>query len=126
MKPGQLAAIGGATLAVLAVAFVFTSNASPYVTVAEAKQMDANNLHLAGAIDQSSLRMDYNRQTATFILTDDTGASVQVRHEGIPEGNISQAVRVVAIGGMKDGVFVSHKMLLKCPSKYASEGNPVN
>jgi len=35
--------------------------------------------------------------------------------------NMGEATKVVAIGGMKDGKFVSDQLLVKCPSKYESE-----
>lgn len=123
MKPSLLIKIVIAVLAIGGIAFVFLTNASPYVTVAQAKKMEGKNLHLAGALDKSSLDFDYNRQMVRFNLTDDEGKTVQVVHQGIPEGNIQEAVRVVAIGGMEGDVFVAEDMLLKCPSKYESKGS---
>lgn len=121
MKPGPIAAFVLAIAAVIGVTFVFLTNASPYVTVAQAKEASGENLHLAGVVDQSSIIVDSVNRTTSFTITDDEGDSVEVFHDSIPAGNIANAERVVAVGGVQDGTFVADRLILKCPSKYEAD-----
>jgi cytochrome c-type biogenesis protein CcmE len=43
---------------------------------------------------------------------------MNVIYSGPPPSNMGEATQVVAVGGMKDGVFRAHQLNLKCPSKY--------
>ena len=65
--------------------------------------------------------MDALKHTLAFDIKD-PGGTLHVVHVGEPPANIQEATKVVAIGGMQDGSFVSHQLLIKCPSKY--EGAP--
>jgi len=106
-----LAALSGITVA-------FLKSGSPYVTVAEAKGSKGDSLHLAGSIDLATLRDDRIHNKLSFTLIDRTGARMQVVHTGEPVNNLGEAKQVVAIGHVENGVFVSEKMLVKCPTKY--------
>ncbi|HWA81994.1 MAG TPA: cytochrome c maturation protein CcmE [Fimbriimonadaceae bacterium] len=108
-----LMALGG-------VVYAFMANSSPYVTVAQAKSSTADNLHVAGDIIKDTVHQDLANRTLTFDIKDETG-TVKVIYTGTPPQNMGEANKVVAEGGMKDGVFVSDKLLVKCPSKYESE-----
>jgi len=109
-----------------AVVWAFSRNASPYVTIAEAKTTPGDHLHLAGDILKETVHMDMLHRTLDFDLKDSTGAVVHVVHEGEPPANMAEANKVVAVGGMEDGNFVSHQLLVKCPSKYeAAQGDKV-
>ncbi len=99
----------------------FLANASPYVTVAEAKQLQGDNLHLAGDILKETLKVDGAAQTVRFQLKDEKGDLVEVLYKGPQPANMGEATKVVVVGGVQDGVFHAHKMLVKCPSKYESE-----
>ncbi|HXH62341.1 MAG TPA: cytochrome c maturation protein CcmE [Fimbriimonadaceae bacterium] len=106
-----------------AVVFAFVKNSSPYVNVAEARTRAGDSLHLAGDMDKSSLSVSVMTHTVSFRLTDENGESVNVVYKGIPPANMSDATQVVAIGSMKGDHFESHKLLLKCPSKYEDKAN---
>ncbi len=108
-----LMALGG-------VIYAFMMNSSPYVTVAQARTSAADNLHVAGDIVKESVHQDLANHTLTFDIKDQTG-QVTVVYTGTPPQNMGEANKVVAEGGMKDGKFVSDKLLVKCPSKYESE-----
>lgn len=99
----------------------FMSTASPYVDIEQAKKASANNLHLAGDINRDSLQVDARQSRVAFTLTDEKGDTVPVVYEGHTPANMGDATRVVAVGGMRDGVFKADKLLLKCPSKYESK-----
>lgn len=99
---------------------VFVSNASPYATIAEAKQTTGTTMHVAGEMKKDSLRQDLARREATFTITEN-GQTLDVLYRGKPQPNLSMATKVVVIGKMEGQQFVAEDMLLKCPSKYESE-----
>ena len=121
MKTSTWIALALSALGLCAVVFSFVKNSSPYVTIAQAKQLDGDNLHLAGDLDKSSLDIRSGSQIITFRLTDDDGATIDVLYRGIAPSNMGEADRVVAIGSLKGDQFEAHKLLLKCPSKYEGE-----
>ena len=113
-----------ATLAMGGVLAAFIRNASPYVTVAEAKESHADGVHLAGDLIKSSIQTDPRSGEIRFQLKDQQGQLANVLYIGSTPGNLGEATKVVAVGGMnKDDVFVSHQLLIKCPSKYESQPN---
>jgi cytochrome c-type biogenesis protein CcmE len=111
-----------ATLAMGGVLAAFIKNASPYVTVAEAKQSHADGVHLAGDLVKNSIQTDPTSGEIKFQLKDQEGQLANVVYVGSTPGNLSEATKVVAVGGMDaKNVFVSHQLLIKCPSKYESQ-----
>lgn len=121
-KPIAGVVAGVAALAIAA--FVMLSNASPYVTVAQARTSKLTDMHLQGNLVKESLRVDSANALIRFTIVDDLGEKMDVVHHGLPPANMGEATRVVVVGGMKDGHFESHKLLTKCPSKYESDGKP--
>lgn len=105
-------------LAVGVLTGVFLKNASPYVTVAQAKAAGGEGLHVAGEIVQQSLLPDMAHHQIRFTLRDDKGEVLPVVYTGGPVSNLGNATKVVAIGGMKGGALYSEQLLVKCPSKY--------
>lgn len=120
MKPALAAALLAA-LGLGTAVFAFLGNASPYVTVAQARTARGDGLHLAGDIVPGTTVTDRQALTVRFQIRDQGGETVWVRYEGLPPANMGQATKVVAVGSMQGGEFVSRKLLLKCPSKYESE-----
>ena len=115
---GAIASIVVAVLAMGTLMAVFVRNASPYVTVAEAKSQTGNGLHVAGQIVSGSLSTDLLHNQIRFVLKDDAGQSLPVVYTGAPVSNLGSATKVVAIGAMKGDKFMSDQLLVKCPSKY--------
>ncbi len=122
MKPGAIFAYVLSAVGLTAVVTAFLTNASPYVTVAQAATMSADNLHLAGDIVPGTVQVSPHSKRVTFTLKDAEGRTMPVLYRGAPPANMGSATKVVAVGGVKDGVFACEKLLLKCPSKYESEG----
>ena len=108
-------AIGAASLA--AVVTAFSGSASPYVTVAEARSMSGDRLHLGGDIMPNTLRQNLRRGTMEFDLKDGKGEIVHVVHKG-ERVSLAGANKLAAIGKLEGKEFVSHDLLVKCPSKY--------
>lgn len=103
--------------------YAFMANASPYVTVDQARVAGGDRLHLAGDIVPDSLRVDARAGIVRFMLVDAAGASLPVVYQGLPPANMGAATKVVAVGGCRDGEFQATRLLLKCPSKYSSEAS---
>lgn len=101
--------------------FAFSSSASPYVTVAQAKTSNGDRLHLAGDIDHTSVKKDVFKRELRFQLTDESGEKIQVIHKGEMPPNFAEADKVVVVGGVEGNEFKSHQMIVKCPSKYEGE-----
>jgi len=123
MKSGPIITAIVAILALAAVVTAFMSNASPYVTIAQAKTATGNRLHLAGDILKPTIHNDLYKHVLSFDLKDADGAVVTVEHVGEPPANMGEATKVVAIGQMKNGKFVSDQLLVKCPSKYETKAD---
>ena len=109
-----------AVLAVVGLASVFVMNASPYMTITEAKASTGDSLHVAGDFMKASLKQDLARREAYFVI-DDGKDTLEVVYRGKPQPNLASATKVVVIGKMDNQRFVADDMLLKCPSKYESE-----
>lgn len=110
-------------LGVGAMVYAFMNNASPYVTIQEAKMSKGDRMHLAGDILKETLKTDAANNLVRFQLRDSEGQTCQVVYHGPPPANMGEATQVVAVGQMKDGDFVSNKLLVKCPSRYESKAN---
>ena len=110
-----------AGLAMVGVVGAFVSNASPYVTIAQAKTVGGDSLHLAGVLVKDSLSKDFTTGRTTFTLKDKTGRTIEVEHVGATPPTLLEADQVVAIGAMRGDRFVSHDLLVKCPSKYGEK-----
>jgi cytochrome c-type biogenesis protein CcmE len=121
MKTGAIVTAVVATVAFAGVLVAFSSNASPYVTIEQAKHSSGDRLHLAGTVDQTSISHDVRARTLRFKLTDDTGTKVQVVHQGDMPPNLSEVKFVVAVGKMEGGDFRSNQLIVKCPSKYEAD-----
>jgi len=121
MKKGPLVTAVVTILAMVGVVGAFVSNASPYVTVAQARETSGDRLHLAGALVKESIHTDFKTRTTTFQLKDKGGEIMTVRHEGDAPANMGDAVEVVAIGRVVGDEFVSKELLTKCPSRYEGQ-----
>lgn len=120
MKIGVVLPILIATAALGASVAVFNSGASPYLTVKEAKSMNADQVNLGVEIDKSSIRTDFKTTHLQFNGKDKEGTPVQIKYIG-EAVDLKQAERVTCIGKFEGEVFVANKMLVKCPSKYEEE-----
>lgn len=121
MKTGTIVAVTLTVVGLCAVIFSFIQNASPYVTVAQAKITKGDNMHLYGEIEKSTIKIGTGGQTVSFDITDEEGGVATVLYKGSPPNNLNEAVHVVAVGGMNGEIYEAHKLMLKCPSKYESE-----
>ncbi len=123
MKAGQLVAVIAAILGIGVVMTAFLINASPYVTIAEARKSEADNLHVPGDILKETLNVSTSKGQVTFMIRDKEGDTIPILYKGAPPANMGEATKVVVVGGVKNNIFEARKMILKCPSKYESEAS---
>lgn len=116
-----LVTILAATLAMGFVVMAFVASASPYGTVADARQGGRDRLHVAGDVVEGSLKRDLQNQQLLLTLKDEKGETMQVFHTGEMPSNLAEVKKVVVVGKMEEGKFHSTQMLVKCPSKYEDE-----
>ena len=125
LTKGPLVTALVAGLSMAGVVGAFVSSANPYVTVAQARHNGGDGLHLAGVLVKGSCGTSLTTGRTEFTLRDKEGQTVRVEHYGVPPPTLLDADKVVAIGTMRpDGHFVSHDLLVKCPTKY--EEKPKN
>lgn len=118
---GTVVSIFVATLAVSGMVIAFLSNASPYVTIREAKLSTADDLHVTGGLEPGTLKNDHRNREIRFTLVDESGEKLPVIYTGESIANMEEATKIVAIGKYEEGTFKAHKLLVKCPSKYEAE-----
>lgn len=119
MKTGAILSAAVALSAIVGLGFVFVQNASPYLTVDQLTET-SEGVHVVGTIKPGSLKQEAMKRDLSFMLEDKTG-TLPVHYVGPPQSSLAQARQIVVIGSMKNGVFESEKMLVKCSSKYESE-----
>lgn len=107
--------------AIIGMLFAFSYNASPYVTVEQAKTFSGNNLHLAGDLIRSSVVVEPRHSRMRFDMTDANGDEIRVIYSGAPPANMGDATKIVAVGELREDAFYAHRLLVKCPSKYEGE-----
>jgi cytochrome c-type biogenesis protein CcmE len=102
----------------------FLLNASPYLTIAEAKKTTYQKVNIVGDINKETLVNDPIRGTLTFQLIDLQKDTIKVIYTGSTPANMGEATRVVAIGQVQGNVLHADQLRIKCPSKYESERSP--
>ena len=120
MQKGPIITACVAAVAMVGVVSAFLSNASPYVTLAQAKKSTGDHLHLAGDLVPNSIHNDLASRHLSFQIKDSDGAVATVDYTG-EKVNLAEATKVVAIGSLQGDRFVSDKLLVKCPSKYEAQ-----
>ncbi len=107
---------------VIALAFSFQSNITPYKSVSQIVQKEeADNVQVNGTIVENSTKYYQNNNTRIFELTDGK-SKVTVVYTGVIS-NYQEGTPAVAIGDYSHGTIKADKILLKCPSKYESKGD---
>ena len=94
--------------------------------VEQAEQIGDRKVRINGAIVKDSLNFDPKNLKLVFKLKDTKGPElINVVYRGAPPDLIEEdGVTLVAEGSYdrKQNIFVSKKLLVKCPSKYEKKG----
>ncbi|MDH7571627.1 MAG: cytochrome c maturation protein CcmE [Armatimonadota bacterium] len=102
-------------------ATAFKDAATPYVSFDEARAA-ASTVQVKGRLDTGSIRVDSTTHRLCFDLLDSQTGRLPVVYSGAEPGNFRQASEVVVVGRYTEGAFAAEKVLVKCPSKYQSQG----
>ena len=97
--------------------FSFKSSLTPYVTVAEAKNMNGS-VQVRGVLASDQVIITENGKAIKFTLRDENGQEAMIVYKGVRPDNLEQATSIVAIGKYHNDQFIAEKLLVKCPSKY--------
>lgn len=117
--------VGGVVVALvigLLIATSFSGSTSDYLTIAEIKTLDAEQVRdsrVSGAIVANSVEWNTRELHLTFQIEDETG-TLPISYHGPQPDMLVDAVEAVAIGkyNHEAGVFEANDLLMKCPSKY--------
>jgi cytochrome c-type biogenesis protein CcmE len=124
MKKGKIFVIASLSiLLIILLSNIFTTSISPYLTVSELleKKEYNKNVQVIGEVIKETIFFDVETGILKFVMTDGR-SKLNVWYEGIVS-NLENSTEVVVIGKyMEDGIFYAEKVLVKCPSKYAPEG----
>ncbi|MBT9176775.1 MAG: Cytochrome c-type biogenesis protein CcmE [Firmicutes bacterium] len=97
--------------------FSLASAFTPYTTFAEAKAYN-RAVQVKGEIVAGTIVAPVG-QAFSFALRDADGAVHIVQHRGVMPPTLATAPAVVAIGRFDSSeVFVAHRLLVRCPTKY--------
>jgi cytochrome c-type biogenesis protein CcmE len=90
-----------------------------YVDFEEAENRTGNRVHVVGNF-VPDMPHGYNTQTRmfTFHMQDNNGNVRRVSYNKPKPANFDDAESLVVIGKLRNGIFYSDDMLIKCPSKY--------
>lgn len=90
-----------------------------YVDFEVAENRYGNRVHVAGNF-VPDMPHGYNTDTRifTFHMEDEKGNIRRVSYNKPKPTNFDDAERLVVIGKIRNGIFYSDDMLIKCPSKY--------
>lgn len=101
----------------------FGNSIGSFVTFEEAEYKGVR-VHVAGTWDQTRPSgFDNQRMIFTFYMTDNNGETRRVHFNKPKPNNFEDADGLVVMGKMRNGVFFSDDMLVKCPSKYNDASN---
>jgi cytochrome c-type biogenesis protein CcmE len=120
----------GLIIAIGALTLFFLSNTgdskpvfyySPTEFLADAS-IRAHRVKLKGIIDPGSVRQSQDKLDLWFTVSDGT-QKVPVHYHGAVPDAFQEGLQVVVDGRMgAQGVFEGHELIVKCPSKYESQG----
>ena len=123
-------AIGAAVVLVALGYFAFMAFQSAtvyYYTVGEIQDRGptaaGETVRVSGKLMDGSFSRDPDSTLARFALTDG-GTELSATHDGVlPELFFNEHSEIILEGSYTpEGVFQSHNVIVKCPSKYAAEG----
>lgn len=96
---------------------------SPYVSFEEAKKNAEAYVQVIGILDRDT-PIEQDEQGFSFILKNDSGDKMTVKHFETKPVNFEHAENAVVLGRFDKAsdTFLADKVLVKCPSKYQKEG----
>jgi cytochrome c-type biogenesis protein CcmE len=118
-----LAAILASTVGII---YWSVSKAGRFASFEEAKKSEGKEFQVAGVLNKDK-EMVYdptvNTDLFTFYMVDKEGNEQKVLYKGSKPQDFEKSEEVVIHGKMEGDVFLAHKILMKCPSKYNDTGS---
>ncbi len=109
--------------AILAVGLRGSGGMVYYLTVTEFMEQqdrETRGYRISGKVVQGTILRSANGQGVSFTMSDGI-STMDVAYEGIIPDTFVEKADVVVQGSLRaDGIFDSHTLLAKCPSKYES------
>ncbi len=124
MKKTQIALLIFLVIA-LAVIISMVYQADTYSSFDVARNNPGKEFHIIGILNMEKPVEEIiigNTLLLTFYMIDDKGYESKVHHLGQKPTDFEKSDQIVLIGKFEEDVFVATSLLLKCPSKYKTEG----
>ena len=120
-----------AGLAIIAVALGFTmwgfsGSMTPYVNIGQARKLD-QQVQVRGKIMRDGTHTpfyDTQKNALRFWIEDVNKETIEVVYQGPKPEAFDTAPETAAHGSIRNGVFYSDRLVVKCPSKYDSDKSP--
>jgi len=131
MKKNYIKYITAFTVIIAALIYFITSAMSGEIYYSEVSELlnksalvENGRLRISGIVTPDNFSMNKFGRYASFEITDKTGAVLPVVYKGaIPDAfEIGASVVIEGSYNASDKVFLTKKLLAKCPSKYEAEG----
>jgi cytochrome c-type biogenesis protein CcmE len=123
MKTSHILAIVVIAIAIAAIVGTI-SDSGTYASFAEAKQHEGKVYHVVGKLNREK-PYEYNPQQNanlfSFYIFDNNGEEKKVLLNKAKPQDFDKSEQIVIIGKMKGEDFIATDILLKCPSKYATD-----
>ncbi len=105
----------------------FQSAAVYYLTVGELQTIgfteDGRSVRVSGKLVQGSFERQPNSTLASFQITDGTQTLTAVHDGVVPDLFFNEHSEIIMEGAYTpEGLFESHTVIVKCPSKYVAAG----
>lgn len=129
MKPAHVVALVVIAVSLGISLYAFSGAVAQHVSVKQARERPGQTVQVPGQIVKESVHYDPTRGALEFdiLAIDPKTRAVDpsermriVYNQPKPE-NFDTAESVEAVGTYRDGEFVAHNLLVKCPSKYRDE-----
>jgi cytochrome c-type biogenesis protein CcmE len=129
VKPAHLVALIVIAVSLGISLYAFSGAVAQHVDIRQAMARPGETVQVPGQIVKDTVRYDTTRGALEFDVvaidpktrTVDPGARMKIVYAQPKPENFDTAEAVEAIGTYRDGVFVAHNLLVKCPSKYRDE-----
>jgi cytochrome c-type biogenesis protein CcmE len=103
--------------------WAFSASATPYVDIRTAKQ-SGSPVQVRGKILHETAHYDTSMGALCFMIRDKNGEQIEVVYHGARPDAFDTAPETAAHGVVRNGVFESDSMVVKCPSKYDDRSSP--
>ena len=126
MNKTYLAGIAVVGLAIGFTMWAFSGSMTPYVNIKQARTLD-QTVQVRGKIIRDNEHKpfyDTKANALRFWIEDNDKEKIEVVYQGAKPEAFDSAPETAAHGSIRNGVFYSDHLIVKCPTKYDSEKSP--